>query len=330
MNAKIVRRIFETALLIAFTIVPALRARAWNNVGHRVVAELAWRQLNSKERGAISDLLKQHPHYKQYLIIDVPEGVDTNEWAFLKAAIWPDWIRGSRHGKTDMKRIPEYDLYPHALGLPFLRAGDTNVALVKNFHIDHPTAAEVLSNSMVELRNPDLPSRERSVSLCWTLHLMGDLHEPLHCASMVSDNHPTWDGLGGNYKVLDPRNNNAETDLHRFWDGVIGVESSYENFARLADQISSNPDCKATTMPDYRRDKTPYSWVEEGLRIVENFAYAPERLHYAHVEDLRSGKISKSQIPALKADYIREAEKIAQRRVALAGQRLADELKRDF
>ena len=59
-----------------------------------------------------------------------------------------------------------------------------------------------------------------------------------------------------------------------------------------------------------------------------NFAYAENHVRYAHVDDLKKGTISESGIPTLSSDYITEARAIAQRRLALAGQRLADELKK--
>ena len=53
----------------------ALPAQAWNHVGHRTVAELAWRQLSPKQRDAASELLRHHPHYEEMLAADVPAGV---------------------------------------------------------------------------------------------------------------------------------------------------------------------------------------------------------------------------------------------------------------
>src|SRR5262245_20774875 len=110
--------IFATFLALAAL---ALPAKAWNNVGHRTVAELVWRQLDKEERRAVSDLLKQHPHYKEILTADVPSGVDKNEWAFLTAAVWPDMVRPAKHGHPQKPTsITKYDLYPHAIGFPFM------------------------------------------------------------------------------------------------------------------------------------------------------------------------------------------------------------------
>jgi hypothetical protein len=76
--------------LIGLTL-PAFSASGWNSLGHRTVAELAWRQMDRAERRGASDLLRQHPHYKELLIAEVPAGVNTNEWAFLTDALKETW-----------------------------------------------------------------------------------------------------------------------------------------------------------------------------------------------------------------------------------------------
>ena len=318
-------------LITLFSLMPA--ANAWNNVGHRAIAELAWRQMNDAERGAAADLLKHHPHYKEFLITNVPAGVDTNEWAFLMAAIWPDWVRPAKHGQPHKSdSITKYDLYPHAIGYPFLRPSETNRALLDNFFIKKPDAEMVLSNSIATLGNKNASDHDRAVSLAWTLHLFGDLHHPLHAATLVTKEKPRGEGLGGDYVVLDPRKKpqDKEINLHSFWDQLPGVESSYQSIARVADRISAAPEFKPSALKEYAEDKSIHSWVQESYQIAVNFAYAKEHVQFAQSSDLKSGKISASDIPILKTEYIHKAEKIALRRLALAGQRLADELKNDF
>src|SRR6478752_4099266 len=48
------------ALLIALFCVPA---QAWNSLGHKAVAEIAWQQLEPSERQAIVDILRRHPTF---------------------------------------------------------------------------------------------------------------------------------------------------------------------------------------------------------------------------------------------------------------------------
>jgi hypothetical protein len=150
----------------------AFPAQAWNALAHRTVAELVWRQMGPAERQAASDLLRQHPHYKALLVADVPAGLDTNEWVFLNAAAWPDWVRPARAGQPPKPRsITRYDGYPHAIGWPFVLPSDTNRISLDNFFIARPNAEMVLSNSIATFRNRSASAQDRAVSLCWAMHL---------------------------------------------------------------------------------------------------------------------------------------------------------------
>jgi hypothetical protein len=303
-------------------------ARAWNNVGHRTVAELAWRRMSAEQRSAASELLRHHPHYNEMLAVDIPKGVNSDEWVFLSAAVWPDWVRPAKKGQPERPHsVTKYNLYPHALGHPFLRRGDTNQALVEHFFVAKPDAEMILSNSLATLRDKHASKHDRAVALCWTMHLMGDLHQPLHAASLVTRERPNGDGLGGNYIVLDPRAKNGErrTNLHSFWDQLPGVVGGYNPIAELADELTK---LDATSFPEYRDAKTIPAWVQESFRAAVTFAYAEDHVRYAHSDDLKEGNISETAIPILSIEYVTESRNIAQRRLALAGQRLSDELRR--
>lgn len=320
-------RIFLSIILAALAFVP-IPAAAWNHVGHRAVAELAWRQMSAAERRAATDLLKHHPHYREFLAADVPKGVSKAEWVFLTAAIWPDWVRPAKAGQPERpKSITKYNLYPHALGHPFLGPGETNQALIQNFFVAKPDAEMVLSNSLLTLRDRRASQHDRAVALSWVMHLLGDLHQPLHAASLVSSAKPRGDGLGGDYIVLDPRAKDGErrTNLHTFWDQLPGVANGYRPIAELADELTK---LNAKSSAAYNEHITIPAWVQESFRAAVDFAYAETRVQYAHADDLRAGKIQEEEIPALAFEYIREAREIAERRLALAGERLAGELKR--
>jgi len=84
-----------TALLAcAFLAFAAPPAPAWNAVGHVTVAKIAYDDLGEAEQQRIHKLLTNHPHYKTYLTTNRPGAVTVEEWAFLRAATWPDYVRG--------------------------------------------------------------------------------------------------------------------------------------------------------------------------------------------------------------------------------------------
>ena len=294
------------------------------------MAELAWRKLNKKDRQATSDLLKQHPHYASLLASRVPKGVDTNEWVFLTAAVWPDMIKPSKPGQPRKpSSITKYDLYPHAIGYPFVRPADSNAVSLKDFYIAKPNAEMVLSNSIAALRDRQASAPDRAVSLCWTMHLMGDLHQPLQAATWVRKDKKEWNGLGGNYIVLDPRAGPPpkRVNLHAFWDQLGGVDPSYKTGSSLADQLEIQDQIKSSIWKAYPDHKTIAAWVQESYRLAVDFAYAEDRVQFAHKDDLASGKFLAATIPVLQEEYINGARVIAYRRMLLTGWRLTDELK---
>src|SRR5690242_15257823 len=67
-------------------------ASAWNQLGHKLVAEIAWRQLEPKQRQSIVDTIRRHPSFDRDFVAkmddDVAKGDKTlqDHWVFLQAA----------------------------------------------------------------------------------------------------------------------------------------------------------------------------------------------------------------------------------------------------
>ena len=79
------RRLICVCILLATILFPTI-SFAWNDTGHMTVALIAYRQLSDHQKQQIADLLKQHPHYALYLSAQAPQGVNVDEWAFIRAA----------------------------------------------------------------------------------------------------------------------------------------------------------------------------------------------------------------------------------------------------
>ena len=62
--------------------------------------------------------------------------------------------------------------------------------------------------------------QEKAIHLCWVMHLVGDIHQPLHCVSLYCEQFPNGDH-GGNdslYRLGGKR----IIKLHPFWDELLG------------------------------------------------------------------------------------------------------------
>jgi hypothetical protein len=83
----VVRTVAAPAMVLVST-----AALAWNGLGHMMVSAVAWEQLEESTQERVIELLKLNPNYTDWI-----RGVakaDQGKTAFMKAATWPDFIRG--------------------------------------------------------------------------------------------------------------------------------------------------------------------------------------------------------------------------------------------
>ena len=147
-----------------------------------------------------------------------------------------------------------------------------------------------------EWRNPALSDSKRREALLFLIHLVGDLHQPLHCA----DNHDK----GGNdvHVVFFHRS----TNLHAVWDyGLLDhMPPEEKQFSAMRAMITSE------RAAQWSRG-TVEDWADESFHIARSVAYA----------DLP--RISGSQPQRLGQAYQFAAEPIVRQQIAKAGVRLA-------
>jgi len=70
--------------------------------------------------------------------------------------------------------------------------------------------------------------------------------------------------------------------------------------------------------------------VQESFRTAVDLGYAPDRVKWVQASAVKSGKVAEADIPAVPAEYARDAHLAMQRRLALAGLRLAEALKQTW
>jgi len=87
------------AMLRALTLLLLLATpvHAFNALGHKVIADIAWQTLEPPRREAIVKILRRHPRFDRDFAQKMPGDVaDADRWIFQHAANWPDLIRGQR------------------------------------------------------------------------------------------------------------------------------------------------------------------------------------------------------------------------------------------
>ena len=150
------------------------------------------------------------------------------------------------------------------------------------------------------------------------------MNQPLHLSQLFTTDYPNGD-RGENLICVRPGEKRKPMDLHRFWDGVITTSS---NITRLRNEATtlknrsefSNSQLTELSATDYE------SWAKESFEIAVKIAYRNGAIPGTPKRELREC----SELPeanVLPAGYARVARRIADRRVMLAGYRLADLLR---
>lgn len=277
---------------------------AWNDFGHMVVAAVAWAHLDPGARQQATRLLRLNPDYPRWIAGIDPQVRDVT--AFLHAATWPDAIKrepgylddGERPTGADATRNSGYDdpnehRYWHFVDVPFSTDGTPLP------DVPFPNAASRVSDFRQILADPTASSALKSYDLTWLMHLVGDLHQPLHATSRFTHEQPQGD-LGGNrVRLCDPP---CREDLHYFWDRVLGRGTPVEALALSRHLPDPAPQRIADTNIEH--------WVQESGVLARSVVY---------VAPIGAG----SGPYALTEAYRDQARALARERIALAGRRLA-------
>ena len=151
---------------------------------------------------------------------------------------------------------------------------------------------------------------ETSFAMRYLIHLVGDLHQPLHVADMWSPAFPTGD-LGGN---LFPINfTDGITELHALWDSCLGHFASDPVRPLNATAWSFLESQASTLLFSYPRsaliqelsDPNPTSWATTNFQLAVKYAY--NITQHAEPSNL----------------YLETGWEVVQKQLALAGYRLS-------
>lgn len=292
------------AIVAVGTIALPGRAAAWDPTGHRTVAKIAWDHMTPLARARAVDLLLHGPSLAGLASLRPTTGTDAerDRALFLNAATWGDLIRDRNQVWFAYNRPSWHyaDFYWDVVdGRPHDIPGTAP---------DSVNAGERIVDFRAALANPDVPDTAKAVDLAWLLHLVGDIHQPLHCSSRVTAQSPLPRGdMGGNAFTLDDHHR-----LHGYWDEILdeGIarepgEDSIAYATRLASHIEGLHSLASLANPAARTDVA--GWEHDGLQLAQTVVY-------------RGVTEGERPSPA----YRNEALGVAERQIALAGYRLAD------
>lgn len=195
------------------------RAFAWGSIGHRVVGHLAQQRLSSKAQTKLRAIL----------------GKDS----LADVSNWPDFVRSD-------------PAWFHAAPWHYVSVPDSEHYGEKSKQHQPDNVVKKIGDFIQQLRAPKSTLQDQRLAVTWLVHLIGDLHQPLHVGREKDH--------GGNDLSL--KWFGRDTNLHRIWDEeIIDMEKmGYTEYAAYIDKAS--PVMEKT----WAKEPLPV-WVEESAAL---------------------------------------------------------------
>ena len=273
-------------IALLFLLFPPL-AGAWNAAGHRLVAAIAWQQLSPPSRDFVAQALHRHPDHQRWV---GKAGSAEPAMIFAEAATWPDDIRSDPrfHDEGENDPTPPLPGFPDSSRHKSWHYVDVDrQGRTARGEVDRQI--ERLSRLLRSTAKDD----DISYALPWLVHLVADIHQPLHAGSA--------DDEGGTaVEIENPFNKRLPfSSLHIYWDDLPGPP--WLRGQKLEDKVRRLIAEHPTPLQG-----TVALWRDESTRLLAS-AY-PDAVG--------------SLLPIITEDFNRRAHTIAERRIVDAGYRL--------
>lgn len=317
-NRIMPRKYFLKFLFLAvFALLPATPVSAWDDTGHKVSAYIAWQKMTPQARETTIKLLLAAPedsHLSAYYLSGSRSREARELDLFMIASTWADIVRNRdfkvRYEKYNQGPWHYADIFWKQLGgkAEMLESRSEGLAIAKLYDFEK------------NLKDPSLSDAEKAINLAWFLHVAGDVHNPLHNASRVTDIEPQGD-QGGNRFLLSPENAVGENrvNLHSYWDSILRRSVPRENDACDADYIQP--------MARIIMKKHPFAAMKDRLKLGDYRAWNAEGYAFLN-ETVYAPDLKRGELPAKK--YQQRTFAVGQEQIALAGYRMAETLNRIF
>lgn len=287
-------------------------AIAWSRPGHMVTAAIVYEELRAQDPKVLERIValaERHPDRGAFEVaIGGAKGEERGRRIFLELARWADDARGSIHDHPTW----------HYSSRPLIDKASPPAETPED--VPQGSAIEAFALNLSVAADSRASPAERAVALCWVFHLVGDMHQPLHSVSQVSQRFAEGDRGGGLQFVRDPQTNEPVT-LHWFWDDAVSREGEPDEvMRRAADLMQRLPRAQFKELQPFRSANEFSTWAQESYRLADSIAYGPELK--------ASDSAAKASKPSRR--YLELSAQTAEQRLTLASYRLTEVLRQAF
>lgn len=205
-----------------------------------MIAQIAYDHLTPQAKRYYTHLnqaLNQQPHY-----------------SLVAAAVWMDTLFDPHY--LAFKPMHYIDIPESIDGTAVPKSAAMNAVVAVQ------QATETLQDSAATIE-------EQAIALRIILHVVGDIHQPLHTITRVSRSHPKGDRGGNDFRL---GKNKVGNNLHRYWDkggGFLTPKMSSADVRRWARVLQTKWACPP---PDFEIQH----WVQASHMLALQHAYALE------------------------------------------------------
>lgn len=299
---------------------------AWDATGHRLSVYLAYQNLTPAQREHWRDILQHHPRFDDDFRQAMPAEIraaardQQTRWLLGQAAVWPDLARGLPDSVRGQFNQPDW----HWIDGAWIR---DDAQVQGNLYLDAPARPDILGepasnsqhaahagNVLTALERAhwqlqhETDAAQQALALCWLLHLIGDIHQPLHAGGLVTTTLFPDGDRGGN--AIRTRDGN----LHALWDQALRGPALNDSLTALTRFASSLPPEQAFA---------PTRWLQESRRILLQQVYPASVINNVRRSETtgdRLGSITLSQ------QYQADMKQTAAIRLTEAGVRIGSTL----
>ena len=241
--------------LLLILLIPFISYADWGKVGHRVVGEIAERQLTDKALAAVTELLDGE--------------------SLATASTWAD----------EMRSNPDWR--------PFDKWHYVNLPLDKEYSdLEHTkdNVVIIIERAKAVLQSPSADKEMKTFYLKYLLHLVGDLHQPMH-----TGRYEDYGGSKIKLKFQGRKGGKTNTNLHVLWDSnmIDDFKMGYTDFATYLQKTEGRKKVDQLTTLEWTFEshwyaKDIYKNTKEGDYIgydyiYEYFPVVKKRLYQAGV-----------------------------------------------
>ena len=308
---------------------------AWDHPGHMTTAAIAFAEIEKTRPDLIDKigmLFLAHPEVAPFWVASgEAKGNERVRRMFIECARWADDVKFTPNDRptwhTARWPVIAEDAPPEARAAAAAREGKPA-----------GQALEAGNLNFAMLSNSESTPAERALSLCWVFHVVGDIHQPMHVSDLYSAQYPTGNPAATLSYVDDPIRDST-IPLHILWDSntlriptLAEVDQAASAYV-LANPRSSYPELTAHPISDQNFFE---EWAQESHQVAvdwaldiqtvpdPNIGQDSDQLVKAMVNFILNGVSPVDEAPEVPAEYWNDLQTTAQRRITLAGYRMAD------